>query len=240
MEFCDLHTHILPGVDDGAQTMAHSLDMLRNAAASDITTVVVTPHCSVPGYFDNFYTKDLKDRFSALQQAAADIPVHLLLGAEVRVTERIIPLLDEGMLPTINNSRYLLTEFPIDFPAMLFPRVLEQLLARNVVPLIAHPERYDAVCEAPLIVEKWLEMGCHLQVTGGSILGKFGKNCQRATRKLLQNGLVCCVASDAHNVTRRSNFMTDVYDHLCVHYSRQCADILMSLNPRSICSDQPL
>ena len=240
MDFCDLHTHILPGVDDGAQTIEQSLEMLRNAVASDVTTVVATPHCSIPGTFENFNTPDLLDRFAALQEAAKDIPIRLLLGGEIRVTEQIISLLDAGKLPTINNGRYLLTEFPNDFPAQLFSRVLEQLLDQGVLPLVAHPERYSAVCAEPMIVEKWLKLGCHIQLTGGSILGKLGKAPQKAAKKLLHSGLVCCVASDAHNTTSRSNFLSDVYDHISLHYSRPYANQLMTTNPLAICNNQLL
>ena len=240
MEFCDLHTHILPGVDDGAQTMEQALEMLRNALASDVTTVVATPHCAVQDYFDNFDNPELHDRFSALQQAAKDIPVQLLLGGEIRVTDQLIPLLTAGKLPTINNGRYLLTEFPNDFPAQLFSRVLEQLLDQGVLPLVAHPERYSAVCAEPMIVEKWLNLGCHIQITGSSILGKLGRSPQKAAQKLLRNGLVCCVASDAHNTKTRSNFLSDVYDHLSVQYSRQYANQLMYENPLAICNNQLL
>lgn len=240
MEFCDLHTHILPGVDDGAQTMEQSLEMLRNAVASDVTTVVATPHCAVQGCFDNYNNDELRDRFAALQQAAKDIPVRLLLGGEVRVTDQIIPLLEAGMLPTLNNSRYLLTEFPSDFPAQLFSRVLEQILDQGFLPLIAHPERYSAIQSSPMLVEKWLKLGCHIQITGGSILGKLGRTTQKTAQKLLRNGLVCCVASDSHDTRSRSNFLADVYDHLSVHYSRQYADQLMYLNPLAICNNELL
>lgn len=240
MNFYDLHTHILPGVDDGAQDLMQAQNMLLNAAASDVSTVVVTPHCGIIGPNSNLLTPELKSRFTALQEAAADIPVKLLLGAEVRITDQTIPLLQEGLLPTINGSRYLLTEFPADFPEMLFPRVLEQLLSNGVVPLVAHPERYEAICKNPMAVAQWVNMGCHIQLTGGSITGKFGSVVRRACETLLDRGLVCCVASDAHDLYRRSNFLADVYDHLSTYYSKQCANILMTENPRAICNNQKI
>lgn len=234
MKLCDLHTHVLPGVDDGAPTMEYALEMLRNAAASDVAVLALTPHC------DGKQRLDLQDRFLKLQLAAKDIPVELVLGAEVRVTEHLPEYLEEGKLPTINGSRYLLTEFPPDTPAEAFCPMLQNILDLGYVPLVAHPERYEAVCEIPQLVVSWLDMGCHLQLTGGSILGDYGKTVQRAAGFLLRNDLVACVASDAHGLHRRSNYLMDVYSHLSVHYSRQYANCLMYDNPMRICRDEML
>lgn len=240
MNFCDLHTHVLPGADDGAATMEQALQMLKNAVASDVTVLAVTPHCNVPGHPDNYMSSALKDRFSQLQQAAAQMPIRLVLGAEVAVTDRLPELLRQKKLPTINNSRYLLTEFPLDYPAESFPAALQQILEGGCVPLVAHPERYAAICKNPRLVAQWLDMGCHLQLTGGSILGQWGRSVQRAAAWLLQNDFVACVASDAHGVHHRSNFLLDVHDHLSVYYSRAYAKYLMYINPMRICQDDPL
>ena len=233
MKICDLHTHVLPEVDDGAQTMEYALQMLCNAAASDVELLVVTPHCST--YFPNYLDEDLKKRFFRLQQAAEDIPVQLVLGAEVMAEENLPQLLQQGVVPTINGSRYLLTEFPMDAEAADFVPMLQQILELGYVPLIAHPERYAAVCQAPQQVISWLDMGCHLQLTGGSILGEYGKSVQKTAAFLLQQDWVACVASDAHGVRHRSNFLLDVYDHLQIYFSKQYAQCLLWEMPMAIC-----
>lgn len=240
MKLCDLHTHILPGVDDGAQTLEEALQMLQNAAASDVEYLVVTPHCNVPGTGGNYRGAELEERFRRLRQAARHIPVELALGAEVRVSAQLPRLLRQGQLPTLNGSRYLLTEFPADFAEAAFTDALADVLACGYIPLVAHPERYAAVCADPGTVEQWLDMGCHLQLTGGSILGAYGKTVQRAAAFLLRRDFVCCVASDAHGITRRSNFLMDVYDHLSLYYSRQYAQCLMRTNPLRICANESL
>ncbi len=238
MKLCDLHTHILPGVDDGAPTMEYALRMLQNAVAGDVELLAVTPHCN--GVYGNYGDEALKMRFSQLLHAAKDIPVQLVLGAEVQVNEKLPLYLSQGKIPTINGSRYLLTEFPGDTAADVFPEALQCILALGCVPLIAHPERYAAVCDTPQIVGQWLDMGCHLQLTGGSILGEYGKTVQRTSAFLLKHDLVACVASDAHGLTRRSNFLMDVFDHLLVQYSRQYAACLLYENPMRICYDEAL
>jgi protein-tyrosine phosphatase len=233
MKLCDLHTHLLPGVDDGASTMEYALQMLQNAVASDVKLLVATPH----------YNSDCEDfnmyrlQFQKLQQAAKDIPIQLSLGAEVLADPVMLQRLSQEALPTINGSRYMLTEFAPDTSPEGFSEMLQGILALGYIPLVAHPERYLAVNRMPQLVVPWLDMGCHLQLTGGSIMGDYGKTVQRTAAFLLQQDLVACIASDAHGLHRRSNFLLDVYDHLSVYYSKQYAQCLMYETPMAICSN---
>ena len=220
MKIYDLHTHVLPGVDDGAPNLECALQMLKNAAASDVSLLAVTPHCC--SGCGNYLDENLKNRFLQLQHAAKAIPVALVLGAEGHVEDDFLPALSQGKIPTINGSRYLLTEFSHD--ATSFAPTLQTILDLGYIPLIAHPERYAAVCHNPEIVFPWLDMGCHLQLTGGSILGEYGKTVQRTSTFLLKNDLVACVASDAHGLHHRSNFLMDTFDHLAVQYSKPYAN----------------
>ena len=240
MKLCDLHTHVLPGVDDGAQTMEYALQMLKNAAASDVELLAVTPHCNVTFDGTILSKEALENRFSCLQEAARDIPVQLVLGAEVRFSDDLPQLLQQKRFLTLNDSRYLLTEFSPDTGAADFSVALQGILNCGYTPLIAHPERYTAVCQNPGIVIPWLDMGCHLQLTGGSIMGVYGLTVQKTAATLLRHDLVACVASDAHGVTHRSNFLLDVYDHLAVQYSKAYAYCLMYENPLRICGDETL
>jgi len=235
MKFCDLHTHILPGMDDGAQTMEEALQMLQNAVASDVEMLAVTPHCNGLYGNGNDWKQAAQTRFLQLQQAAGEIPVQLVLGAEAWVNEELPTCLAQGKIPTIHGSRYLLTEFSADTPEEGFLSPLQSILDLGYIPLIAHPERYLSVCRMPQIVMPWLEMGCHLQLTGRSLLGEYGKTVQRTSAILLQQDLVACIASDAHGVNHRSNFLMDVYDHLCVRYSKQYAGCMLYENPMRIC-----
>jgi len=237
MKLCDLHTHVLPGADDGAPTMEYALQMLQNAVASDVSLLAVTPHFRGPNPTP---TEDLQARFLLLQQAAQTLPVQLFLGAEVLADAHLLQQLPQRKLPTISGGRYLLTEFPVDASSEYFSETLQGLLDLGYIPLVAHPERYRAVCQQPRIVLPWLDMGCHLQLTGRSLLGEYGKSIQRTAAFLLQKDLVACIASDAHGLHRRSNFLLDVYDHLSVQYSKQYAKCLMYENPAAICHNESL
>ena len=236
MKLYDLHTHVLPGVDDGAPNMECALQMLENAAASDVKLLAVTPHCS--NAYGNYQDNRLNRLFFQLQQASSSIPIDLVLGAEARVDAYFLPSLSQGKIPTINGSRYLLTEFSPTETS--FEETLFSILEMGYIPLIAHPERYVTVCRDPQIVERWLDMGCHLQLTSGSILGEYGKTVQRTSAFLLRNDLVACVASDAHGLHHRSNFLMNAYDHLAVQYSKQYADCLLCENPMRICNNEDL
>lgn len=240
MKLCDVHTHVLPGVDDGAPTMEYALQMLENAVASDVEWLAVTPHWRATVDTGASLLAQLQADFAQLQEAAADIPIRLVAGAEVRVTEELPAALAAGCVPTIHNSRYLLTEFAVHTDASAFMPALETILHAGYIPLVAHPERYAAVCRDPRMVQDWLDCGCHLQLTGGSVLGAHGKTVQRTATTLLRNDLVACIASDAHGLRGRSNFLLDVYDHLYVQYSKAYANCLMYTNPLRIFRDDTL
>ena len=240
MKICDVHTHVLPGVDDGAPTEEYALQMLRNAVASDVELLAVTPHCNRLDEKRNYMDDSLRERFSQLQQAAKDIPLRLVLGAEVFADEALPYLLQQKKLPTINASRYLLTEFPVDATPEYFIDMLQRIRELGYIPLVAHPERYTSVCRMPQIVVPWLDMGCHLQLTGGSIAGEYGKTVQRTAAALLQGDLVACIASDAHGLRHRSNFLLDVYDHLSLRYSKHYAQCLLYENPMGMCCDSDI
>lgn len=240
MKLCDVHTHVLPGVDDGAPTMEYALQMLENAVASDVEWLAVTPHWRATEDADAALMAQLRTDFLQLQEAAADLPIHLAVGGEVRVTDQLAAALIAGQVPTLNDSRYLLTEFAPHTDGAAFMPALESILRAGYIPLVAHPERYTAVCRDPHIVQDWLDGGCHLQLTGGSVMGAYGRTVQRTAATLLRNDLVACIASDAHSLHGRSNFLLDVYDHLYVQYSKAYANCLMYTNPLRMLRDETL
>lgn len=235
MELFDLHTHILPGVDDGAQTLDAALQMLQNAAAGDVTHLAVTPHYNHP-CFPFRTAQELKDRFFLFQEAAKDIPVTLYFGCEVHVSAP----LGKDVLPTLNGSRYLLTELPPELSFSDSTALLQQVLQAGYIPIIAHPERYRCIRQNPSQATHWLELGGHLQLTAGSLMGKFGEGAMQAARSLLQQDLVACIASDAHGPLSRTNYLAAAYNHLYVHFGAQHARILMWENPMRIFRNQPL
>lgn len=237
----DLHCHILPGVDDGAETTEDALEMARLAAASGVKTVVATPHCNLPrAEEDNFDTPGLRARFRDFQQAvkAAEIPLTVCPGAEIFCTPALPQLLRERRLLTLADSKYLLMEFYFDESPEFMERCFSEAAKQGLVPVIAHPERYEAVYRAPELVLRWFRQGYIIQLNKGSILGRLGRHAQTASRFLLQRGLAHAVASDAHSPHVRTPFMGELARHLEEEYAPEYARILLSRNPERIVRNQ--
>lgn len=237
----DIHSHILPEVDDGAWDMQESLEMIRTAASCGVSTLIATPHC-IPGKFENYNTISLRNQFSMLRSSvrAEGIPVEILSGMEVFVTDQLPDQLDRRQVLTLNDTSYLLVEFDFDEPFFWCTKMLKKVLERNYIPVIAHPERYFAVYHEPWKVEEWLEMGCHIQLNKGSVLGRFGREIRRAADYLMRNDMAACIASDAHSTYQRTTVMSELYRYLTETYSKEYADMVLCDNPRKICQGQKL
>ena len=239
----DIHCHILPSVDDGAPDMTEALAMARMAEDSGVTTVIATPHCAIPGTErDNFISRELYDRFVALRDAIAaeGIGVRLKAGAEIFCTEETPRLLREGRLLTLGSSDYLLTEFYFDMPGDYMDDMLARLAAEGVRPVVAHPERYEAVQARPEIAEDWVRAGYVLQMNKGSVLGRFGRSVGQTAFHLLHRGLIHLVASDAHSARSRTPDMTEIRFFLEDCFSEEFARGLLTENPRRILENKPV
>ncbi|MBQ8621770.1 MAG: hypothetical protein IJ422_05600 [Oscillospiraceae bacterium] len=238
----DIHCHILPGVDDGAEDLMDALEMARMAADSGVHAIAATPHCNLPGVRrKNFASQELAEQYHMLREAIrkARIPVELLLGAEVMATPDVVEHLRREELLTLNGSRYLLTEFFFDESFQYMDRMLERIAAHGLVPVVAHPERYGAIQEEPYLVEQWFARGYVIQLNKGSILGRLGARARMAGHWLLEHGLAHAVASDAHSPTVRTTHMEQIRQEILELTGEGYAQILLERNPRRILNDQP-
>lgn len=213
----DLHCHYLPGIDDGSQSMAESLDLARASVADGITHAAMTPHIHV-GRYDNLRSS-VVNATSQFQAALVDagIPLQVFPGGEVRLTADIIDLLDQDEVPflgTLNGYRILLLEFPYGQIPVGTEKLLHWLIGNRIKPLIAHPERNKAVMVNIERISPFVEMGCLLQVTAGSITGVFGESVRNTAELLLERGWVSVIASDAHNLLHRAPLLTQARELL--------------------------
>lgn len=239
----DIHCHILPSVDDGAENMAEALAMARMAEDSGVSTIVATPHCAIPGAERaNVVSRELYDRFVEFRDAmaAAGIGVKLKAGAEVFCTEETPRLLREGKLLTLASSDYLLTEFYFDMPGAYMDHLLARLVVEGVRPVVAHPERYEAVQRQPEIAEEWARKGYALQMNKGSVLGRFGRSAAQAASYLLRRGAIHLVASDAHSARSRTPDMTEIRFFLEDYFSEEYSRVLLVENPWRILENKPM
>ena len=238
----DIHTHVLPGVDDGSPDLETSLELLAQAAASGVHTLVTTPHCNIPGEYDNYADDELLARWQRLEAAAEreEIPVRLCRGMEVFATPELPELLSGGRVWTLNDTNYFLMEFSFEEDPDFCTDVLRRCSALGFRPVIAHPERYLFLQEDPELAFEWCTAGYALQVNKGSLLGRFGRGPKRMADLLLQHGLCACVASDAHNPRYRSTHMTEVWDYLMMAYGEDYGRLLLEVNPARILSGRDL
>ncbi|MBQ7801729.1 MAG: hypothetical protein IJ375_05340 [Oscillospiraceae bacterium] len=232
----DLHSHILPGLDDGSQNFETSLEMARLAVESGVIAMVATPHC-------------VGDRTRAVRTAVLllrdmlqeeGIPLRLYMGMEIFGTADTARLLLDKRLFTINNSQYPLIEFSFHTSGAEETRILREVLEAGYRPLVAHPERYDYIQEDPELVNQWMEMGCLFQVNRGSLIGRFGDGARQMGMELVKRGFATVVASDAHSPTKRTPWMGDVRELLTEEVSPAAAEFLLLRNPRSIIRNEEL
>jgi protein-tyrosine phosphatase len=191
----DIHCHILPGVDDGADSLDSAVEMARMAVESGVDTIIATPHCNLPYDGDKNYISDaLRRQFLQLRHAIRDagLPLNIYAGCEVLCTPEVPALISGGKLLTLAGSRYLLLEFFFDEEPDYMDELLDCVARTGLVPVIAHPERYEAIQRAPYLVERWFRAGYVIQLNKGSILGRLGRRAAEIFKELELKG--------AHNI----------------------------------------
>ena len=238
----DLHCHILAGVDDGAASDEESCMMAQIAVDSGVTMVAATPHCNLRGYFDNYLTQALRDRFLHLDRLLKEqeIPLGLRAGMEIYMTPEVPRLLREKRLLTLGGSRYLLVEFDFDGSFPWACRMLRAVAEQEVVPVVAHPERYRINQEEPERLFDWLEAGYVLQLNKGSFFGRFGRGAARPAHWCLRQGCAHAVGSDAHSPYQRTTRLSDIHAYLSEIASVAAADALLRDNPARILKNRPV
>lgn len=238
----DLHIHILPGVDDGAQDYEESIGMAKLAWECGIDTICVTPHANQMGRYENFYTPDFSRRFDRLQEMLRTykLPIRILEGQEIMASNDMLHKIRDGRLISLNKTQYYLIEFPFESDPNWISDRLEDLLRFGGTPLVAHVERYKCVQYNPGYVYDWIQMGCATQMNKGSMLGRFGQIVQKACVPLLNFELIHCIASDAHGPNLRTPWMQDAYEFIARNYDKDYAENLFDRNPRRILSGKTI
>lgn len=238
----DLHIHILPGVDDGAQDYEESAGMAEHLWNCGIHTICATPHANQRGRYENYYSADFSRRFDRLEETlhSRGYPINVLEGQEIMASDDMVQKIREGRLVSLNGTQYYLVEFPFGASPDWIAERLEDILRIGGTPLIAHVERYYCVQSDPGFVYDWIGMGCATQMNKGSILGRFGTRIQQICAPLLNYELIHCIASDAHGPIRRTPWMQDAYEFIEQHFDTDYAERLFDKNPRRIVSGQTI
>ena len=233
----DIHSHILPEVDDGSKSWEISQEMCRMAAADGIEHMVATPHANERFHYDRAQLRAILDRLRALVGAKPQ----LSLGCDFHLSyENVQDALLHPEKYLIDNSHYLLVELSnYSIPAHV-EQSFTQLGGKGITPVITHPERNPILQQTPQRVLKWVEMGCVVQVTASALTGSWGSRVLRAAEWLLEREAVHVLASDAHDMKHRVPKLSAARTEVEEIYGADIARALVEDNPRAIISGKPL
>ncbi len=237
----DLHSHILPGVDDGAVNMREAVAMCSLAAADGCRALVATPH-QRHAVWENTDAAALASLHAEVSREVGAGLV-LLLGGEIHIDSELLAdlerLPESGMLP-LAGSRYLLLEFDREDAAPGPLDLVHELVVAGWRPILAHPEFIPWLVEDRVLLDELVARGAHLQVTAMSVTGDFGKGPHLYCQRLLEEGLVDFVASDAHSSAWRPPGLKRAYDFIAGRFGEPLARRLTCDNPAAVLADQPL
>ena len=237
----DIHSHLLPGVDDGASDLAEAVAMCRLAAEDGCTAIVATPHLRHEQWWNDDRSL-LEQRWLELRDAA--LPhLEVFLGGEIAINSqscRELELLPEGDLVSLAGSRYLLLEF---HPRPLGPdpvELIHELVVEGWTPIVAHPERIRWLAEDLGLLGALIDHGALAQLTAMSVTGDFGRHIQTTASRMLDASLVHFVASDAHSVRLRPPGLAKAFDHIAATRGEATARRLLLTHPRAVLENRPL
>ena len=234
----DIHSHILPGVDDGSDHLETSLMMLQIAAQEQISQIILTPH-NKPAHH-NVPPHRIIEKMGELQEQLDNkqIDISLHAGNELYYRNGLVQELENGEAMTLAGSHYVLVEFSPDAEYDYIRNGLYSLQLGGYRPIIAHVERYRKVCAKLDRVEDLVKMGCYIQVNAGSVMGRFGFGTRILTVKHQKTGLVHFIATDAHDAAKRTPKIADCMTYVANRYGTAYADELLWKNPVKILKDQ--
>jgi protein-tyrosine phosphatase len=235
----DLHTHILPGVDDGAPDLATALEMARMAVGDGIQVMACTPHF-MPGMYDN-ESNDIRRRVAdfAARIDDANIPLQLVVGSDAHIRPDFLDCLRDGRILRLNESRYVLFEPPHNIAPKQLEDFLFNIVASGYVPVLTHPERLKWIENQFSVFEELSRIGVWMQITAGSLTGRFGARPKYWAEKMLGQGMVHILASDAHNTKSRPPLMSEALAIAQAAVGLDEANNLVLVRPVNILDDLP-
>ncbi|MCL5279260.1 MAG: protein tyrosine phosphatase [Planctomycetes bacterium] len=240
VQFVDVHCHCLPNLDDGPESMEEALVLCRALAADHIMTVVATPH-QLGRFEDRTKAETIRRTVGVLNHALRErgIDLTVLPGAEVRVDERIDEMLAAGEILTLADAGcHVLLELPWDTLIDIEP-LLVQFRLRGVKTILAHPERNGPLLERWQMLGRWMALGVGLQVTAGSLTGRWGRGIARAAWGLVAQGGRTCLATDAHDGAQCPG-MTQAFAAVAARWGDAVAYSLLVENPARVIRGEEL
>jgi len=230
----DIHCHLLPGIDDGAQSLPQALEMASIAAADGIGTIFCTPHI-YPGLYENT-GPDIRRRVDQLQLILNDkgIDLNLSYGADAHLVPEIFEGLRTGRVPTLGGSRYLLLEPSHHVRPPRFKETVFELIGAGHIPVITHPERLTWADQHYSDFTELSRSGAWLQITGGALVGRFGARVKLLAERFVGDGWTDVLASDGHTTGQRAPVLAEARARAAQMVGEREAENLVENRPRSI------
>jgi protein-tyrosine phosphatase len=232
--YIDIHSHILPHLDDGAKNIEESIKMAKIAYKEGIRTIIATPHYHLGrgviaiDIMENSLRKVKKELNIIMPQ------MKVLLGCEIYYSHDIIRLLKEKEILTLADSNYILVEFPITVEYHYMKNAIQDILLEGYIPIIAHIERYTNIIKDMDDIRAFIDMGAYVQINTNSITGDAGRVYKKITKKLLNDNCVHFVATDSHNITTRLPSMQKSFEYIKKKYGENFTIKLFIENPSKI------
>ena len=238
--FIDIHSHILPGVDDGSDSFETSMRMLRCAVDDGISGIILTPH-NKPGHRQRHFS-EMMSRVEGLRKMMSEgsINIDLYMGSELYYRNGLLEELENDMAGTMAGSRYVLVEFNPLEDYDYIRNGIYALLTGGYYPILAHAERYRNVCAGKSGIDDLIEMGCYIQVNAGSVMGKAGQKAKHFVRTMLKRRQVHFVATDAHDMEKRAPRLSDCAYFIQKKYGGNYSQQLFNENPLHVIRDEEI
>ena len=237
--FTDVHTHILPGVDDGSPDFSKSLDMIRMAYLNGTRRIILTPHHRGHYRTDPDRLHEIYEELSG-KSAALFPDMKLYLGSEIFYEPDVPDKLEAGSVLTINGSKYALIEFQPVTPCSQMIRAVSEVACAGFIPVVAHIERYNNARSHPELVDDLLDMGAIIQMNADSIMGKHGFQIRFFCHRMLKAGKVHIIGSDCHNTDHRTPLLRDCFLRIHRKYGAEYAADLFCFNGRAIIENREI
>ena len=237
LTWTDIHSHILPGFDDGASDEEEFLEMARVAVEGGTRLMAATPHydCEQPSFEPAAVAAAVEGHNRLLEEEG--IPLLLVAGLEVRINAGLLYLAKSAGLRELSiggAGNYMLVDLPLSDMPLATPDILFQVQLRGITPILAHPERNRYLVEHPRALGDLVERGIEVQVDSGSLQGLFGRQAERAARLLIEKGTARLVASDAHSPGGRNPDMSGAAWIVGSLIGNTAPGVLMEGNPGSV------
>lgn len=237
LNMIDFHSHILPGIDDGSRNMEQSIQILKEAKEAGFSKVISTSH-----YMEEYFECDETKRRELLDNLQKNIDgIDLYLGSEIYITNNIVDLIKENSASSINDTKYVLFEFPLaETKPMNDKEVIYRLIENGYVPIIAHPERYPFIQKDPDYLFELSDMGALFQANYGSIIDMYGSKAKKTLKKLLKNDLISFFGTDTHRPEQVFTKMPQILKKLKKLLSEEEIEKFTTINPQKVLDNEDI